>query len=231
MNYKLLILTTAFFIVLVSACSRQEARQAGANDNPTEKSTNEDDFVSVGDAAKNALKAGDQMPTFNLPNSKNEMVSSDGLLRKSNLVVVFYRGDWCPYCNLYLQRLQRRNKDLKANGGALVAISIENPDDSLTLSQKHKLDFTVLSDKNLDLARKFRIVYQLPPQTDKKYKEKGIVDLVRENGTAKPELPLSATYIVNQEGFITFAFLEPDYKKRLEPEAIIKELKKIERKS
>ena len=230
MKLNLLTLITICFLLITSACTEGAKPKVAEEKKAPTENTKKNDFVSDEDAAKSALKVGDQMPSFALPNAKNEKISSGELLKKSNLIVVFYRGDWCPFCNMYLQRLQKSNKDFKANGGSLVAISIENPDDSLTLSQKHKLDFTVLSDKNLDLARKFKIVYQLPPKTDKKYKENGI-DLVKDNGTDKPELPLSATYIVNQDGKITYAFLEPDYKKRLEAEVIIDELKKIKKKS
>ena len=188
-----------------------------------------DEFVSAEDAVKNALKAGDKMPSFNLPNAKNEQVSSDELLKKGNLVVVFYRGQWCPFCNLYLKKLQKSVKEINANGGELVAISVENPDNSLTVQQKNELDFTVLSDKNLDLARKFKLVFQLPKETDEKYKGKGI-DLVERNGTEKPELPIAATYIVKQDGEIFYAFLDQDFKKRLQPEDIIENLKKLKAK-
>ena len=96
----------------------------------------------------------------------------------------------------------------------------------MSVAQKNDLAFTVLSDKHLDVARKFGIVYQLPDETNEKYKGFG-VDLVKQNGTATPDLPLSATYIVNQSGEITYAFLEPDYKKRATPADIIKNLQKI----
>lgn len=195
---------------------------------PSFQTTPEADFVSAQDAAKNALRIGDKMPLFELPDSKGGIVKADELLRNANLVLVFYRGEWCPFCNLYLKRLQERNGEIMEHGGRLVAISVENPDESLSVSEKNKLEFTVLSDKNLELARKFKIVYQLPPDTDKKYKKMGI-DLVRDNGTTKPELPLSATYIVGRDGKITYAFLDPDYKKRLEADVIIEELKKLKK--
>ena len=89
------------------------------------------------------------------------------------------------------------------------------------VSKKNELNFTVLSDPNLDTARKFSIVYQLSPKLMKNTKADGI-DLVKQNKTDTPDLPLSATYIVKQNGEITFAFLEPDYKKRAEPPSLSK---------
>ena len=79
------------------------------------------------------------MPEFNLPNVKKENVSSSDLLKRSNLVVVFYRGAWCPYCNLYLKRLQGSLQDFKKNGGELVAISVENPDNSLSVAESSEV--------------------------------------------------------------------------------------------
>lgn len=187
-----------------------------------------DALVSAEQAAQNALKTGDKMPLFELPDSKKNVVKSSELLKDSNLVVVFYRGGWCPFCNIYLKKLQDRLADIKAAGGELVAISAENPDDSLSTVEKDNLKFYVLSDAKLAFARKVGLVYQLPDKTDAKYKEMGI-DLVGNNDMDKPELPVSATYAVNQNGEIVYAFVEPDYKQRAEPDIVIAELQKIKK--
>lgn len=183
-------------------------------------------FVSADDAKLIAKKVGDVIPEFSLINEKSESVSSKDLLKQGNLVLVFYRGAWCPVCNLYLRTLQKSLDDITAHGGVLVAVSVENPDNSLSVAKKNELNFTVLSDPNLEIACKFGIVYQLSPELDEKYKGYGI-DLVKQNKTSTPDLPLSATYIVSQTGEITFAFLEPDYRLRAEPPVIIAELKKL----
>lgn len=186
-----------------------------------------DKIVTAEEASKMALNVGAKMPSFNLKDVEGKFVSSTDLLKQSNLVVVFYRGSWCPFCNLYLRKLQQNISAIKENGGNLVAISVENPDNSLAIAQKNKIDFTVLSDANLDVARQFRIVYQLPAATDESYKTKYNLDIAKHNKMNKPELPLSATYVINQKGEIVYAFLEPDYKKRAEPQAIIETLAKI----
>ncbi len=182
--------------------------------------------ISAADATKTALNVGGKMPAFSLKDANGNVVSSENLLKQGNLVVVFYRGAWCPFCNTYLRSLQKNISEIKENGGNLVAISVENPDNSMKVSEKNKLDFSVLSDPNLDVARTFGIVYQLDAKTDEKYKGYGI-DLVKQNGTTKPELPLSATYVINKNGEIAYAFLEPDYTKRAEPSVIIETLKKM----
>jgi peroxiredoxin len=184
-------------------------------------------IVSAEDASKAALNVGAKMPAFTLKDDTGKSVSSANLLSQSNLVVVFYRGSWCPFCNLYLRKLQQNMTAIKENGGNLVAISVENPDNSLAIAKKNELDFTVLSDPNLEVARQFGIVYQLPAVTDEAYKTKYNLNIAKHNEMAKPELPLSATYVVNQTGKIVYAYLEPDYKKRAEPQVIIETLSKI----
>jgi peroxiredoxin len=183
--------------------------------------------VSETDAVKNALKVGAKMPVFKLKEATGKTVESRDLLKQGNLVLVFYRGAWCPFCNLYLRNLQKNMPQIKAAGGNLVAVSVENPDNSLKVSRKNELDFTVLSDPNLTTARKFGIVYQMPKETDELYKNKYSLDIAKHNEMERPELPLSATYIVNRKGEIVYAFLEPDYKKRAAPETIIETLLKI----
>lgn len=187
----------------------------------TEMKDKTDKVVSPQDAAKKALNVGDNMPEFTLLDSAGKPVSSNELLKKGNLVIVFYRGAWCPYCNKYLHKLQDNLSEITAKGGVLVAISVENPDTSMLVSKKNELVFPVLSDPKLETARKFGIVYELPKETNEKYIGYGI-DLVKNNGTAKPELPLSATYIVDSKGKIVYAWLEPDYSKRAEPADILK---------
>lgn len=195
-----------------------------------ENAINRSDSISAEAASKMALNVGAKIPSFELQNEKNELITSSELLKQGNLVLVFYRGAWCPYCNTYLKKLQNNIDKITENGGKLVAISVENPDNSMAVAKKNELKFTVLSDTHLDVARKFGIVYQLPPETDERYKGFGI-DLVKQNGTETPDLPLSATYVVKQNGEIAYAFLEPDYKRRAEPSEIVEVLIKIKKPS
>ncbi|HQZ98441.1 MAG TPA: peroxiredoxin-like family protein [Pyrinomonadaceae bacterium] len=182
-------------------------------------------FVSSEDAAKKALNVGAKAPEFELKDSTGKLVSSKTLLKQGSMVLTFYRGSWCPFCNTYLRKLGQRMPDIKAAGGNLVAISVENPDASMAVAKKNEVLFPVLSDANLDVARKFGIVYQMPPDTDERYKKNGL-DVAKHNAMDKPELPLAVTYIINKKGVITYAFIETDYKKRAEPDVLIEHLKK-----
>lgn len=205
-----------YIIALVTAVALWDAT---ANAQPTP-------IVSAEDATKNALNVGAKAPAFELKDSTGKLVSSKDLLKQGSMVLTFYRGAWCPFCNTYLRKLGQRTADIKAAGGHLVAISVENPDSSMAVAKKNEVLFPVLSDPNLDLARKFGIVFQLPPDTAETYKSRGL-DLAKRNSMEKPELPLGVTYIIDKTGTITYAFIDADYRKRAEPDVIIENLKMI----
>lgn len=207
-------------LVLAVGATGQEAKSAGAVG---------ERIVTVEDAARGALNVGATMPAFVLKDSLGNAVKSGDLLKEGSLVIVFYRGSWCPFCNLYLRNLQKRLGDITAAGGRLVAISVENPDASMAVAKKNELQFTVLSDPNLDTARKFGIVFQMPAETAEAYRARGL-DIAKHNAMERPELPLGATFVVNKKGKIVYAFLATDYKKRAEPDVIIENLKKASQK-
>lgn len=175
--------------------------------------------------AETALNIGDKIPAFKLPDAHGNAVSSEYLLADGALVIVFYRGAWCPYCNLYLHSLQEYLPEFESLGASLVAISGEPPDRSLEVEQKDSLTYPVLSDTALIASRKFGIVYEVPQVIQQVMTERGF-DLKTYYGTDKAELPLSATYVVDRNGKIIYAFLDPDYKLRAEPANIIAALKK-----
>lgn len=173
-----------------------------------------------------AVSKGAQIPHFKLPDGRGKMVSSQKLLKKGPLVITFYRGGWCPYCNLQLHDLQKYLPNIQALGAELVAISPETPDNSMTTAEKNKLEFYVLSDAGNKVAHQFGLSYKLPPDLIELYQEFGI-DLTKSNGTTDGELPIAATYVVNKEGEIIYSFLDIDYKKRAETTEIIEVLESL----
>jgi len=176
--------------------------------------------------AQRALHVGDAMPEFSLPDPTGKLISSRELLSHGPLLVTFYRGNWCPNCNLALHALQDRLSEIKALGANLVAISPQTPDNSLTMQEKHALAFPVLSDAGLKTSRQFGLVYVLPESLRPIYHSFGI-DLVKQNGTDTYELPVPATYLVDRQGRIREAFVQVDYRQRLEPATAIEWLKKL----
>jgi len=176
--------------------------------------------------AERALKKNDTIPQIKLPNAHNKVIDVNELLEDGPLVISFYRGGWCPYCNLELKALQENIDEIKNAGGRLIAISPELPDNSLTLSEKHKLEFEVLSDRGNKVAKNFGLVFALDEELRPIYKQFNF-DITKNNGDDSWTLPIPATYVVNKDGVIEDCFINADYTKRMEPADIIKALKKI----
>ena len=173
------------------------------------------------------LKVGDRIPLFTLPDATQKSFNVTTALEKGSVVIAFYRGGWCPYCNLELKALQRVLPDIKAAGATLIAISPETPDNSLSTSEKNQLDFTVLSDVGNKVAREFGLVFQLPKEILPIYRQFGI-DVAAHNGDENFELPVPATYVVTPDGEIVYAFADVDYTKRAEPSEVVAVLQQLQ---
>jgi peroxiredoxin len=174
--------------------------------------------------AEQSLSRGQKVPHFSLPNAVGKEITLDSLLARGILVIAFYRGSWCPYCNLELRALQQALPEIEARGASLVAISPETPDSSLATQEKNELSFEVLSDRGNLLAKQFGLVFTLPEALRPIYANFGI-DIPAHNGDATFELPLPATYIVATDGTIDYSFAHGDYTQRLNPAEIIKQLR------
>lgn len=170
--------------------------------------------------ADKALKRGSHMPDFELPDATGKVVRSSDLRNEGLLLISFYRGHWCPYCNLELKALQERLADITAQGATLVAISPQTPDQSLSTQQKHELKFPVLSDESNKVAERFGLVYTLDESLRPIYQAFGI-DLKTHNGDGSFELPIPATYLVAKDGTVLESYLDADYRKRLAPETAL----------
>ncbi len=178
-----------------------------------------DDLVAS-EMIQKALKTGDQLPEIVLGNALGNQVNVNDILKESKVVIAFYRGNWCPYCNIQLRALEQAVPEFEAKGAKLVVIGTELPDNSLTTTEKNELTFEVLSDIDMIVARSMNLVYQLPTALQELYKKFGI-DLETNQGNENQELPIAATYVVEQNGTISYHFLEEDYKLRADPQDIL----------
>ena len=170
-----------------------------------------------------ALKVGDKAPDFELPDASGRRIKLSALLERGPVVVTWYRGGWCPYCNIALRGFQKVLPEIKAEGASLVAISPQTPDNSAATVEKDALGFEVLSDKGNKAAHAFGVAYKLPAVVIEQFK--GRVDLSKYNGDSSNELPLGATYVIDQQGVIRYAFVDGDYRKRAEPSAVVAALR------
>jgi peroxiredoxin len=175
---------------------------------------------------QHALKTGDRCPDFSLNNGRGESITSRELLSNGPLIISFYRGAWCPYCNLEIKALAQSLAEIRAQGAELVAISPQTPEKAEQQSTELKLDFEVLSDSDNALARRFGLVFTLPAALRPVY-QAWQIDIPAHNGDQRFELPVPATYVVDREGLIRYHFVDSDYSRRLEPASIIEQLKRL----
>lgn len=177
-------------------------------------------FLLIQHRIESTIQVGDTLPSFNLTDALGKPVSSADLLAKGPLLITFYRGSWCPFCNLELNALQKRVDDFQAKGVTIVAISPELPDTSLTTVEKNSLKFQVLTDEGLEYARRLGIVWKMPDSIRPMFEKFGH-DLVKRNGNDSFEVPIPATLLVDGKGVVRNTYIEPDYTKRAEPDAIL----------
>ena len=166
--------------------------------------------------AEAALKAGDFAPDFSLQDSDGNTVSSKSLLAKGPLVLSFYRGVWCPYCNLELQALQEALAEIQSRGASLVAVSLQSAPNSRKSQRQNNLEFPILTDHGGALAEQFGLRWNLPPYLVEVFK--GFkVDLLALHGVEAWTLPMPGRYVVGQDGRIAYSEVNPDYTRRPEP--------------
>jgi peroxiredoxin len=175
-----------------------------------------------------ALKAGQLAPDVALPDVGGRRVRLRDMWRTGPLVLVFYRGAWCPYCSLQLRAWQRQLDVLRRFGAHLVAISPQTPDHSMTTAQKNALGFTVLSDSALEAAEAFKIDFTLPPELIDLYGRLGN-ELPVLNGNGRWALPMTATYLIDTLGQIVYSHVNADYRERAEPADVLSRLELIAR--
>lgn len=171
--------------------------------------------------AERALKVGATAPDFQLPDSSGSMVSLSSMLKDGPVVVSWYRGAWCPFCNVQLRAYQERLTDIRGLGANFVAISPQTPDNSKETVSKGELTFPVLSDVGNTAARSYGIVHAQP--------EGARMDLTRFNGSGEGanDLPMPATYVIDRSGKIVYAWTNPDYRQRADPEAVLTALRAL----
>lgn len=177
--------------------------------------------------SKSARTVGDQAPPFTLNNANGKAVDVAALWKKGPVVVSFYRGGWCPYCNLELRALQQILPEIEALGGTLVVVSPEKPNDTLSTAEKNALTFPVLSDPGQNVGRAFGLVYAFSDELISAYKGFGL-DIPGKNDSEEWALPISATYVINRGGTILYANTDADYRDRADPAEVLAALRQTE---
>lgn len=168
------------------------------------------------------LHEGASAPDFTLPNVYGRPMTLSRLLAEGPVVLTFYRGEWCPYCNLQLLAFQAILSQIRELGATLIAVSPQTPDNSLTTAEKKGLTFPVLSDSGNQVARSYRLVFSLS-ETLRAIN----ANLPAYNGDDSWELPMPGTFVISPNGTVRLAFVDADWTKRLEPAAILEALRRL----
>ena len=176
---------------------------------------------------EDAIKIAQKAPNFKLPNPEGKLISLDILLEKGPVVITFYRGNWCPYCNLQLRALQARLDEIHALGATLVAISPQVPDGSLTEDEISTMDFTVLSDQDAKVALQYGVAWEVPEFLAEHMRVDRKLDLEKINNGNGNVLPIPATFVLGKDGLVTWRYVNVDYRTRSEPDEIIEALKNL----
>ena len=170
---------------------------------------------------ENSLRVGQRAPDFTLPNATGGEISLSSLLTKGPVVLSFYRGAWCPFCNLELRAYQQALTKIEALGATFIAVSPEKPEFSQILADKQNLTFPVLTDHENLIGRKYGLVYELS------FEVKAIAlnfgnDISKRNGSDKWELPVPGTFVIDTKGVVRFAHVDPNFMTgRADPEAVL----------
>lgn len=164
---------------------------------------------------KTAIQAGDEAPDFHLPSATGKSISLRGQLADGPVILSFFRGAWCPFCRAELHALVKAADAVKANGATMIAISPQPKAQSEKLANEEGIDFPLLFDRDARVAGEYGLAFSLPKQLRLSAQNEGMVP-------GKDWLvPIPATYVIGQDGVVRFSFLDPNYRKRLDPSAIV----------
>lgn len=183
------------------------------------------DQVAASGVLQSAKQVGDIAPDFSLNSASGLRISLQERLKYGPVVLIWYRGEWCPYCNIQLQEYQKYAAEFERAGATLIAISPQTPDHTLSTLKKNDLGFQVVSDPNHQVAERYGIAYRVPTVVQKHFE--GHIDLDEYSGEKSRRLPLTAAYVIDTDGMITYAFIDPDYKKRADPAVVLREVQKL----
>ena len=198
-------------------------------ENGTVSTNNFTNFIGETDPGaikSHALKMGEPAPDFTLKNALGKAVTLSAEIKRGPVILTWYRGGWCPYCNLALAYMQRFLTQFREAGAELIAITPEKPDETLPTKEKHDLEFEVLTDEGNEIAKLYGGVHQLNKEVKDFYKDRGVLDHYENDIN---EFPVPATYIISPQGTVIYAFVESDYRQRAEPAFIVGAIKQYQK--
>ena len=169
--------------------------------------------IASAQEAPEGLFIGSKAPDFKAKDQNGNEVRLKDLLKKGKVVLVFYRGQWCPYCNRELSRIQDSIQLIKDKNAMVVAVSPEKQESITATVEKTKAEYPVLYDEGLKIMKAYDVEFEVPENTITRYRNANI-DIEKNNGANGKYLPVPAVYIIDKESTVTYRFFDTDYKKR-----------------
>lgn len=231
----LLLVTSHLAYAAESIPSYQESLDQYVEKSKAEKSPfSEADMAIMENAGKSlattmpdpGIKVGEIAPDFILSNALGKEVSLKDELKKGPVVLVFYRGAWCPFCNMHLHVLQKSLPQFKKYGAQLITVTPQTPDKSAEQIKKDGYPFEVLSDLDSKVMQAYKLYYELPDDLVTVYKSHGL-NVEAFNGAGRNVLPVPGSFVIDKKGIVRAMHAQTDYKLRMEPAEIVDVLKKV----
>jgi peroxiredoxin len=180
-------------------------------------------YVASAQETPEGLFISSKAPDFKAKDQFGTEIRLKDLLKKGKVVLVFYRGQWCPYCNRHLKKLEDSLQLIKDKGATLIAVSPEKPENIAKTVEKTKASYSILYDEDLKIIKAYDVDYELSENTVTRYRNSNI-DIIENNGKNGKYLPVPAIFIIDKESTVTYRFFEPDYKKRPSVAEILRQL-------
>jgi peroxiredoxin len=163
--------------------------------------------------APKGLNVNDKAPLFSAKNQEGKLISLQEKIKSGPVILIFYRGQWCPYCNRQLKNLEDSLALLTAKNATLIAVTPEKTENINKTIEKTKATYPVLFDDSLKIMKSYDVAFAVDQKMKERYKGYG-VDFDEVNGTNGANLPVPAVYIINKKGEIIYKFFDTDYRKR-----------------
>ncbi len=173
------------------------------------------------------VKIESAAPSATIRNINSEQKEFNEIIDGKPTVLIFYRGGWCPFCNIQLGQLASIEDKLEALGFQIIAVSPDHPEKLKESLNKNQIKYTLYSDSKMELAKKYQVAFQVDMETVKMYKEKYNIDLESDSGEKHHLLPVPAAFIINSKGIIKYRYYNADYKVRVNPEELLEAARNI----
>lgn len=173
------------------------------------------------------LMVGSNAPDFTATTHTGEEVKLSELYQNGPVVLVFYRGAWCPYCNLHLQQFEAKKAEFERANATILAISVDLEEYANKVVEGNQLSFHAVSDPSAKILEAYNLLFTVPADLVEKYKNEYQIDLVKHSGRTDGVIAVPATYVINQDGVIVFGYASKDYKVRTSPDEVLQVLHRV----